>query len=127
MGCRGAGGPPARRMKSGKQAKMPMFSVISRHSGECGILPRLGGWRVGGTRKGGGETGGTDVPVHPKREERWALVGGRADGWCFSFSGGMVLDRVEQDSGRMGAQVSHRRDAFHGETINPDLTEQQTN
>ena len=34
MGCRGAGGPPARRMESGKQAKMPMFSIISRPSGE---------------------------------------------------------------------------------------------
>ena len=26
--CRGAGGPPARRMESGKQAKIAMFSVI---------------------------------------------------------------------------------------------------
>ena len=34
MGCWGAGGPPARRMGSGKQAEMPMFSVISRNSWE---------------------------------------------------------------------------------------------
>ncbi len=28
--CRGAGGPPARGQKSGKQAEMHMFSIISR-------------------------------------------------------------------------------------------------
>jgi hypothetical protein len=37
MGCRGAGGPPAGRMESGKQAKMPMFYVISRGSGRCDL------------------------------------------------------------------------------------------
>ena len=53
MECRGAGGPPARWLQSGKQAKKPMFSIISRTLcalplGECGILPRPCEWKAEG-------------------------------------------------------------------------------
>ena len=37
MESRGAGGLTAGRMGSGKQAKMPMFYVISRDSGRCDL------------------------------------------------------------------------------------------
>ena len=43
--CRGAGGPPARGQKSGKQAEMPMFSITH------------------GFRKGGALTVGRQVAV----------------------------------------------------------------
>ena len=52
MCCRGAGGSPARRQESKKQAKMPMFSVISRQP----WTPLPGGghpaapWRMAGGR-----------------------------------------------------------------------------
>lgn len=62
--CRGAGGPPARGQKSGKQAEMPMFSITHGFrkggdadggaAGGCALRP-LGEWDAGegGRRKYG--------------------------------------------------------------------------
>lgn len=49
MECRGAGGPPVGRMGNGKQAKIPMFSIISRKVRQV----RQGNGRyAGGNREG---------------------------------------------------------------------------
>ena len=93
MYSRGAGVLPARRPESGKQAKRPMFSVIShpavrleaalsgshtvlvqklpRHFRGCGILPRPSGWRAGARRRGEGARPRTD-PMHAQHKERKA-------------------------------------------------------
>ncbi len=83
MGYRCADGPPERLKESGKQAKTPMFSIISRprgaagsrtsgshamvvqkvsrHFRRCGILPRQGGWEARGKRKTNRRKGDKDV------------------------------------------------------------------
>ena len=97
MECRGAGGPPAGRMASGKRAKMRMFSVISRTERrdlQVAPLRMVGGRETKGMRmrlggrapppvQSGKTAGGEREGIYKKREKtasRTMKDGREADG-----------------------------------------------
>ena len=117
-----AGVPPAGRRERGKQAKRPMFSVIShpsgmagsrtsgshalllqkvtRHFRGCGILPRSCGWRAGGEKK----TNRTKGDKVAGREAR-----GRREGGQFSEKATWTT-LLWEERGRDGGGISAAKD-----------------
>ncbi len=79
---RGAGVPPARRLESGKQAKMPMFSVISRQPWTPlpGVRHLAAPWRMGGGRMAHAKFakcagGGLEGRTHAEARRRGGMGG----------------------------------------------------